>query len=131
MTPWTPSPDGPQPGAASDSAVAKANGVSRFIVLRYRKAHGIPGIQRDAWKPSRKGPQPGKATDTEVAEANGVDRHVVLRYRRAHGIPAQRAPTVRRVVVTDEQVEVMRAALAAADEQNVAVPVSLLRALLA
>lgn len=40
---WTPSPDLTQPGAASDAVVGEAHGVSRHIVGRYRRAHGIPG----------------------------------------------------------------------------------------
>lgn len=87
-------PGAPFPGDASDQVVGEAHGVSRSVVLRYRKRHGIPASGKPgrprgagAWVPSTD-PRPGEALDRVVAEAAGVSVVTVLRYRKRNSIPA-------------------------------------------
>lgn len=84
----------PFPGEASDREVGAAHGVSRSVVLRYRRKHGIGASGKagrprgaGAWEPSTD-PRPGEAPDCAVAEAAGVSVVTVLRYRKRHGIAA-------------------------------------------
>lgn len=89
---WTPDPEGPQPGTASDRRVAKAHRVCLHTVFRYRKAHDIPasgegrtGRPPGGWEPAR-APWPGDATDTAVGSAHGVSADTVRRWRKRNGV---------------------------------------------